>query len=548
MDRVIVYPGQIPLDTDFLSAQRFAQIGLAKDAETILGAGPLADGFACIPTTPASMAVQVLPGVLFATSALDAASYGTLAADITHQLVKQGIALDTTNLTLVAPVTSGHAVNYLIQAAFTETDEVPVVLPYYNATTPSQPFSGPENSGGAQYTKRSCKVVVSAKAGVSATSGTQVTPSPDAGYVPLYVVTIAQGQTSITSPNISKHASSPFLPAKLPVIPAGVRDQLWSYGADTGSANALAVALSPIPTAYVAGMGIEVKVAATNSGAATIAVNGMATKQIVRADGSALQAGDLIIGMVARLVYDGTKFQLSNSMGIATLASAGNGTEVYEGLSGGVHYIRSLIQGTNITLTLVEHPASSGHYGIRIDAAGGGGGGGANVLGNVGAGQNVYKGLNAGIDEFRTLSGRDLIDVVLGGTGNNEVKIGLTDVVAWSVAVRNDAAAGKLAGVPISALTEDTAPASNDWLMLGKNSNGELKKVSVSKIRELPAWGIGTVIIVKNANVAAGTTLTTEALAAGAPGGTWVKLGPQYWFAATESGDGSWLGMAVRTA
>ena len=37
MDRVIVYPGQIPLETDILQGQKNSMIGLAKLAEIILG-------------------------------------------------------------------------------------------------------------------------------------------------------------------------------------------------------------------------------------------------------------------------------------------------------------------------------------------------------------------------------------------------------------------------------------------------------------------------------------------------------------------------------
>ena len=54
MDRQIVYPGQIPLETDLLNSNRFAMIAIAKLAAAMLGTGTVANGLACAPTSPAS--------------------------------------------------------------------------------------------------------------------------------------------------------------------------------------------------------------------------------------------------------------------------------------------------------------------------------------------------------------------------------------------------------------------------------------------------------------------------------------------------------------
>jgi hypothetical protein len=114
-----------------------------------------------------------------------------------------------------APVSSGQSIAYLIQAAFSETDATAVVLPYYNASNPASPYSGPANSGAAQNTQRVQSVFIGVKAGTSATTGTQVTPTPDSGFVGLYVVTVAFGATSIVNANIALYATAPFIPAKL---------------------------------------------------------------------------------------------------------------------------------------------------------------------------------------------------------------------------------------------------------------------------------------------------------------------------------------------
>ncbi len=221
MDRNIVYPGSIPLDTDILYPNRNAMIGIAALTAATLGTGTVVDGLACAPTSPASLAVVVGPGSVTQLSVLDANAYGSLAADVTDQIVKTGINLQATNFTLSVPASSGQSINYLIEAAFSETDTAAVVLPYVNAANPSQPYSGPNNAGTAQNTQRVQRVQLQVKPGAAAASGTQTTPAVDSGWVGLYVVTVNYGQTAITAANITTLPGAPFLPYKLPALRPG---------------------------------------------------------------------------------------------------------------------------------------------------------------------------------------------------------------------------------------------------------------------------------------------------------------------------------------
>ncbi|NLS00171.1 hypothetical protein HGP17_25380 [Rhizobium sp. P38BS-XIX] len=100
-----------------------------------------------------------------------------------------------------------------------------------------------------------------------------------------------------------------------------------NYVVGGGTANALTGTLTPAPSAYTAGMRVNLKVATANTGAATLNLNGLGIKNIVASDGSALAAGDLI-GIVS-LVYDGASFVLDTLAiasetvrGIVKLASA----------------------------------------------------------------------------------------------------------------------------------------------------------------------------------------------------------------------------------
>lgn len=221
MDRNIVYPGSIPLDTDILGLNRNAMVGIAALTAATLGGNIVVDGLACTPTVPASLTVNVAGGSITQILPVDTNSYGSLAADLTDQIVKTGINLQSTSFTLTAPVTSGQSINYLIEAAFAEMDAVPVVLPYVNAANPAQPYSGPSNSGTAQNTQRTQRVQLQLKPGAAAAAGTQTTPAVDSGWVGLYVLTVNYGQSSLTAANIAVAPGAPFLNYKLPSLRPG---------------------------------------------------------------------------------------------------------------------------------------------------------------------------------------------------------------------------------------------------------------------------------------------------------------------------------------
>ncbi|MDR3473322.1 MAG: tail fiber protein [Devosia sp.] len=315
MDRVIIYPTQIPLETDILRSERYTMNGLGWLAQATLGTGIAVDGLACTPTSPATLTVNVGVGAIYERETLDASAYSSLAADTTHSTIKQGLLFDAAPFTFVAPTTPGQAQNFLIQAGYSDSDTDSTVLPYYNASNPAVAYSGPNGLGTAQNTSRKGVCVVSSKAGAAATSGSQTTPVPDAGFVGLYVITVAYGQSQITTGNISQLSTAPFIPVKLPGVPTGALNNAWSYGADTGSVNVMAVTLSPVPTGYTAGMEVQVKAGFTNTGPATLNVNGLGAVAIIHKDGSALAGGDIVAGQIVFVAYDGTNFQMQASAG-----------------------------------------------------------------------------------------------------------------------------------------------------------------------------------------------------------------------------------------
>lgn len=79
-----------------------------------------------------------------------------------------------------------------------------------------------------------------------------------------------------------------------------------------GTADALTLTYSPAPSSLVSGMRFSFYAgAASNTGPATLNINGFGIKNIFRRDGStALSAADITANAVYEAVYDGTAFRL----------------------------------------------------------------------------------------------------------------------------------------------------------------------------------------------------------------------------------------------
>ena len=218
MDRVTFYPNEILTDTELLQMQVDALSGLGWLIQGVMGTNTLVDGLACTQTGPASLQVQVAPGAIYYQEATDATAYGSLGTN-SNLVMKQGLSLGTTTLTLTAPTTSGQSVNYLVQVAYSDVDANNQVLSYFNSANPTVPFTGPGNTGASQPTTRQGVCVISLVAGTPATTGSQTTPSPSSGYTGLYLITLTYGQTTITNSQITTLPSAPFITNKLGTPP-----------------------------------------------------------------------------------------------------------------------------------------------------------------------------------------------------------------------------------------------------------------------------------------------------------------------------------------
>jgi hypothetical protein len=128
------------------------------------------------------------------------------------------------------------------------------------------------------------------------------------------------------------------------------RRALFSWATDTGSANSLSTALDPPLISYEQGLEVRILVAADNTSACTIRINGLSTQQIIKKDGSTLVPGDLKRGGVAVMVYDGANFQL--------VSGAAGSTTITGGWFNGADYMVDVGTPNHIVGTPVVVPTS----------------------------------------------------------------------------------------------------------------------------------------------------------------------------------------------
>jgi hypothetical protein len=132
------------------------------------------------------------------------------------------------------------------------------------------------------------------------------------------------GYREYTIANIASNTANPFSnndellvevsiigDAGAGVTAAQVQNETYTYATDGGSANAYAVTLGAAPASYVAGLWVAFKASNTNSGASTLDVNSLGTKNIKKwVSGSLvnLTAGDITANQIIIVIYDGTQF------------------------------------------------------------------------------------------------------------------------------------------------------------------------------------------------------------------------------------------------
>lgn len=90
-----------------------------------------------------------------------------------------------------------------------------------------------------------------------------------------------------------------------------------NYAVDAGSTDDYVITLNPAISSYTTGMQITFKANTANTTAATLNVNGLGAKAIVKGVSTPLLTNDILALMYCLVVYDGTNFVLMNPRSLA---------------------------------------------------------------------------------------------------------------------------------------------------------------------------------------------------------------------------------------
>lgn len=289
MDRFIITNGEQINEEDLLKTNKNTYVALARSCAAILGKNTLLNGFACTPSSVPDMHVNVADGEIYQLAATDTTAYGNLPID-SHQILKQGINLDPTQFTFTAPPTIGQSVDYLIEFRFLEADTATENRQFYNAAPQVVP------------TIRQDSADIKSLQGTPATSGTQVPPAVEPGYVPGWVIRVAYGQTAITSADISVHPNAPFITETLTQkISQAFADARYALKSTTPANKSYFSGYQITNNVSNPNTAIDFRVGecADSTGATLIALNSTLTKSINAAWAAGNNAGGLFSGSVA---------------------------------------------------------------------------------------------------------------------------------------------------------------------------------------------------------------------------------------------------------
>lgn len=410
----IIYTNQVPYEQDVLRSNLGWMAAIAGLAQSLLGNGnsnsTLVGGLACTNTVSPSMNLQIAPGQIYMYGDYLSVDYGVISIDTT-QIYKQGLNLETKLLPFVAP---GSGTNYyLIQATLAETPTNNVSRPYYNSANPSAPIFN------ANYDTLVQSVSLTTKL------STISTPSPDAGNVGLYSVTVPTGTTSLNSGNFATYPGAPFITQSFfnTVTYANLQQSVPIYALDTGSANAYAVTTNPVYGSYVAGTRIYMKAANTNTGASTLNISGLGATAIRKDSESgliALTGEEIQADSIYEFVYQGTYFQILNptitsSIPAGTMLDFG-GTSAPTGflLCDGTSYLRTDYPDLFTAIGTTWGSVDGTHFNVpnmQRRTAVGSGGSGTGTLGNAVG--------NTGGEENHTMTLSELVGHTHGTWGSN---------------------------------------------------------------------------------------------------------------------------------
>jgi hypothetical protein len=128
-----------------------------------------------------------------------------------------------------------------------------------------------------------------------------------------------------------------------------------------GSANAYTLTF-PGVLSYTNGVSITFKASFANTGTATININSLGAKTIMKQVSNNLASGDILSGQVVNLVYDGTNFQMISASGAVAGSGSGWSLTGNSGTVDGTNFIGNI---DNIPLTFKVNNQKAGFLSVQ---------------------------------------------------------------------------------------------------------------------------------------------------------------------------------------
>lgn len=183
------------------------------------------------------------------------------------------------------------------------------------------------------------------------------------------------------------------------VRPDKVRARKYhDYAADSGSTDAYAITLTPAPAAYATGQVFIFKANTVNTGTATLNVNSLGAKTIVKSYNVTLEDGDIKANQIVEVIYDGTNFQLLSPISLP---------------------ITPIIR----RYVLADSPATwtkpSGLKYVVVEVVGGGSGGSGSSISTSSGGGGGGGGYSRKVIAVGSLGATETVTIGAGGAGGN---------------------------------------------------------------------------------------------------------------------------------
>ena len=229
MDRTLFWDQNQSRTFDYVEGDHDVLYALANLTQDILGGTTtMISGLAASQTATPSLTINLAQGRIYQSAAADATANGAIPQDLTS-IFQQGNAVAQTVTLSTTGIGAGQSRWSLVQAQFAQADSIRAndpnggLLYFYNSANPSSPFEGPNNDGLTTPTVRQGLVSIGVITGAAATTGSEVPPSPTSGWVPLYLIDLTYGQTTIINSQIlvagpsvgtnvpSNYTQAPFL-------------------------------------------------------------------------------------------------------------------------------------------------------------------------------------------------------------------------------------------------------------------------------------------------------------------------------------------------